>query len=571
MISSDKKIINCIGQCRASTDKQAQTGDTLEDQERAIREFVATKGWKLVPDGKVWSTPISGRKSDRFDFEDVLDYIKKHPGYVDYYVFKCIDRFTRRGTGGYEEMRKRLLDHRVNMIDVAGIIQPSKNTLEHLGESYDWSESRPSEITENVLATTAKQEVTTILTRMIGKEIELTRLGYRMRRPPDGFVNGKIYVDGKKRAIQTPDTIRAKFFIAMFESRARGTPDPETVEKINALGYKSKLQNKWNKEHNKIVGHTGGVKLTVKQLQRVIQNPAYAGIVCEKWTKYKPIKAPYENAEIVSIDLFNRANRGYISIVEHKDGSVEIVKGYPHGKTGKVRLKNNPLFPYKFLLCPFCRKPFLGSKTKGKSGNKFPAYHCARVHKRFGVKKDDFDSNVERYINSLVFDPGIANGLRLTFINKYREREKEIAKAASHIHQNLADIESKIAAKIEAIVASKSLVVRGKLEREVETLDAEATAVKVERGKIEITEDDIKAFGAEAKKIMEHPAEILLDSSSIEVQRGLFELVFEKMPTYHEIVNGTPKLSWVFKLSSDFTVNKNQLVTLPGVEPGLQP
>ena len=70
----------------------------------------------------------------------------------------------------------------------------------------------------------------------------------------------------------------------------------------------------------------------------------------------------------------------------------------------------------------------------------------------------------------------------------------------------------------------------------------------------------------DAKKIMEHPAEILLNQRDLRVQRDLFGLVFEKMPTYTEILNGTPKLSYVFNLSSDFTPNKNQLVTLQRIE-----
>jgi hypothetical protein len=65
----------------------------------------------------------------------------------------------------------------------------------------------------------------------------------------------------------------------------------------------------------------------------------------------------------------------------------------------------------------------------------------------------------------------------------------------------------------------------------------------------------------EAKAIMEHPSEILLNTKDIRVQRDLFGLVFEKMPTYKEIVSGTPKLSYAFELSSAFTPDKRQLVT----------
>ena len=59
------------------------------------------------------------------------------------------------------------------MIDTTGVIQPSINTLENLGLEYFGSKYHPSEITENVLANSYNQEVTGILTRMIGQEIDL--------------------------------------------------------------------------------------------------------------------------------------------------------------------------------------------------------------------------------------------------------------------------------------------------------------------------------------------------------------------------------------------------------------
>lgn len=67
---------------------------------------------------------------------------------------------------------------------------------------------------------------------------------------------------------------------------------------------------------------------------------------------------------------------------------------------------------------------------------------------------------------------------------------------------------------------------------------------------------------------MEQPAEMLLNPANTEVQAKLFEMVFERMPTYEEVLNGTPKLSYVFELSSNFKPDKNQWVTLPGIEPG---
>ena len=549
---------NCVVQCRVSSIKQTE-GESLERQEKSIRSFIANRGWSIVPGGKVWSTAISGRKTDRKDFEEILAFIKKHPGLVDYYIFRSIDRATRAGNGEYERMKAELGKCGVSMIDTNGIIQPKINTLEDEGFEYDWSKLYPSEITEGVLATTAKQEVTGILTRMIGQEIRLTQQGYRSRRPADGFTNQKVFIEGKKKTIQVPHSERAKFYIAMFNLRVQGLDDPEIVKKVNAMGYRSAFQNRYSKDRRKIVGQTGGIPLTVKQLQRIIENTIYAGVLCEKWTHHKPVKAQYDG--LVTIDTFNRANRGKVAIMSTPQGGLEIVRGHPFGKTGKERLKNNPLFPFKFILCPDCGKPFMGSSPKGKSKKGFPTYHCARKHKYLGIPKSDFEDAVKKYVNSLNFAPDLLNGLEATFLNKYQKREKEIVRASGTIHQNIADLEIEQATKLEAYTSTKSPVIREKLEKEIESLEVRIKSAGNERAKIQITRDDIKSFMREAKAIMEHPSEILLNTKDIRVQRDLFGLVFEKMPTYKEIVSGTPKLSYAFELSSAFTPDKRQLVT----------
>jgi hypothetical protein len=54
-----------------------------------------------------------------------------------------------------------------------------------MGFEYEWSRTSPSEIAETVIANTAKAEVTNILTRMIGREIELTNQGFKIRQSAD--------------------------------------------------------------------------------------------------------------------------------------------------------------------------------------------------------------------------------------------------------------------------------------------------------------------------------------------------------------------------------------------------
>lgn len=563
-MEQSNKIKNCVAQCRVSSYGQSQEGESLEVQEATIRKYVADRGGKIHPDGKVWKTAISGRKEVRNDFEEILAYIKAHPGLIDHYVFRSIDRLTRAGSGTYEDMKKELAKYGVALIDTYGVIQPTTNTLEDTGFKYPWSVFSSSEITETVMATNAKQEVTQILTRMIGQEIRLTTQGYRTRRAADGYTNKKIIVEGgKKKTIQIPHPERAKFFIAMFELRIQGLSDPDVVDRINAMGYRTPFYTRWDKRHEKIIGQKGGNPITVKQFQRYIQNTIYAGVLCEKWTHHQPIRAKYNG--LVSIDMFNKANRGKVLIKENQDGSLEMVRG--EARKGQIRNRNNPLFPLKFIQCPVCRHDMLGSSPSGKSKKGFPTYHCARGHKYLGIAKKTFEGNIQKYINNLKFNPDILSGLEITFLNKYRQREEEIVRSSGEIHRNVADLEIQQASTIRAIVAAESPIVKKRLEQEVEQLENEIKSARKERDKIQITRDDIKSFISEAKQIMEHPAEILLNQSDFRIQRGLFELVFEKMPTYEEVLNGTPKLSYVFELSSTFIADEVQLVASRGIGP----
>jgi site-specific DNA recombinase len=567
MQTINTKVMNCVVQCRVSTLRQSQEGESLAGQEKTIRNFIGNKGWKIVPNNKVWSTAISGRKTDREDFEEILAFIKAHKGLVDYYVFRSIDRATRAGGEEYSRMKRELEKEGVQMLDTYGIIQPTRNTLEEYGMSYEWSKHSPSEMTENILATNAKQEVTNILTRMIGQEINLTRQGYRTRSATDGFINHKIHdSDGKKRPIQIANTERAKFYIAMYELRNQGLNDEEIVTKINAMGYRSRIRDRHSKT-GKIIGKSGGVLLTVKQLQIAIQKTIYAGVMCEKWTEYKGLRAKY--AGLVSIDTFNRANKGKVFIKENNDDSVEIIYGSPTS-TAVRRNRNNPLFPYKFIRCSLCGKSFCGSSPRGKSGKKFPTYHCTKNHKYYGIKKAEFENTIETFTKNLRLRPELLNSLEITFLNKYREREKEVVEMSSSIHNNIADLKREQADRIDAIVATRSPVIREKLEADVEKLEAQIKEAQKESDRIQITEDDIKAFVREAKNVMEHPSEMLLKPVGTRRQEELFTLVFDEMPTYDEIVNGTPKMSFIFNLSSNISPVEGHLVWLSGFEPELR-
>ena len=215
------------------------------------------------------------------------------------------------------------------------------------------------------------------------------------------------------------------------------------------------------------------------------------------------------------------------------------------------RNKHNPLFPYKsVILCPRCKRPFLGSCSRGKSGQMFPAYHCSRGHAYFRVKKSEFETAVEKFIGNLKFRPDALERLETVLIMRFREQEARIMVDAVDMGKNTAELEIQKASALKSYLAATSPVVKAGIEQEIEKLDAEIRGAQGERNKLEITEQDIHEFVREAKNIMEHPAELLLNPVNARQQQVLYAAIFDGLPDYHQILDGTPKLAWIFELTS---------------------
>ena len=565
---------NCVIDTRVSDPQQLQ-GGSLEDQAAQGHRLAVSRGWNVL---RVFSKPHSATTTERDDFEEVIDYISsllKTGDRVHYYVVKRIDRMTRAGYPEYEKMKNRLEDLGVQIADVEGLIQPKKNTLEHLGDfKYKWSVYAPSESAEMLAAYGGKQEARDILTRLIGAEIRLVQGGYKVREANDGFVNRKIVIGGQRRVIETPDPERAHFFIAMFELRAAGLDDKQIVERVNAMGFTTPFRNKWATKKARIIGRTGGNLLTVKSLQAYIKRTIYAGVKCEKWTSDKPIRAQYEG--LISIATFNRANKGKVFIEERTDGALQLRHNYVPSQKQR-RLKDNPEYPFKNILCDLCSKPYLGSASRGKGGKQHPAYHCggaskgARAHTYTRTAKAVLEADVARFVQALRFDPAFIQSFEMVVNDVYRTREKEVVTQSSAISQNVADLKAEQAAILGKIISTNSKVVHKQLEDKMEDLEVRIVQAQEVRDEIEIQERDVKGFIKYTKYVMEHPSEVLIHNDDLVAQRTLFGLVFEEPPTYQQIRNGTPKLSLAFKLSDDWTASQSTVVHPCGIEPQSQP
>lgn len=555
-----------IGYCRVSTNKQAQEGESLDVQEKIERSLAERKGIVLL---NVFREAYSGENNNRPIIGEIFDFIKSSDKKIEYLIVRNIDRFTRGGVVAYELLKGEFGKVGVEIIDSTGIIQPKSNTLEHLGMEFNWSKFSPSAIAEMVVADTAQAEKRNILTRTIGSQIQLARDGYHVGYITDGYIIRRTFVANKKKSILVPDPERAHYWTELYAMRANGSyTDQEIVDKINSMGFRTKVRNKWDKAHENIIGTVGGNPLTIKELQQQIGRTIYCGVTTHKWNKRTPIKAKFQG--LVSVETFNAANRGKVYIEEQSDGSLDIKYDYHPERVILKRLKNNPLFPFKFLLCPHCKKPFLGSSPSGKSKKGFPTYHCNRGHSYFGVKKSKLENDVANMISQFQLSPAFLKTFELVLINKYRSRQKELAEFSSSVSINISELKIQQSQAIDVLVKTTSEIARKAIEERIEGIEAQIKSAQSQRSEVEITEDDISEFIKFAKYFMEHLKDLLMDSQNQTKQQAFWSLLFDKIPDYDQIVNGTPELSLIFELSDHNSDPKNLIARAVGIEPTLE-
>jgi hypothetical protein len=367
-----------------------------------------------------------------------------------------------------------------------------------------------------------------------------------------------VFIEGKRKVIQEPDHERAPFYIEMFKLRASGAyTDLQIVELVNAMGFVTKKFKRWSLDKSRVIGYGGGVPLSVKQLQVIIQNPIYCGVNTEKWLQV-PIKTKYEG--LVSIDTFNRANRGKLVIEPYANGRMQV---HRHNGNLKIkRLRNNPDYPFRFLRCDICRRALCGSASTGKSGKRFAAYHCTSKHRSVRIKQQDVHNTMAGFVQKLRFKDGFTDCLGLSLVGKYHERQQELAGFEVTAKQNLAELETIKKQKVEAYAFTQSTTVRAELEKDIEALQERIEQKNIQKDKMAIKDTDIETFAGFAKKLMEHPEKVLLNKDNINQLRAFYTLIFDEMPSYTEIVNGTLKLSLVFRLSKEFGAGKSRLVNL---------
>ena len=556
---------NAVAAIRVSTDKQGRDGDSPEAQREQIERFAAARGIKV----KQYFVFLESASKDQQPVQPAINYCKNPKNDIQLFIIKSIDRFTRGGSHTYDELKMQLDHCKVKLVDIYGVISSEEvNTLDHLGFEYKWSKYSPSKKSEILEAERAKDELRDIMSRMIGAEIRYAKLGYWMRQPPYGFVSEKVETKHGKRCVLKPHPTESKYITMMYELRAKHEHDEDIVTKLNELGFTTRVRYKRDThDRTKVTKKEGGGPLTVKAMHKLIRNPIYAGINAEKWTGGEPVRCAFNG--LVSVDLFNQANRGKRVIVESEDAVKVCTKRPPEHLINKG--KRNPDFPFrKFILCPNCNNPLTGSASRGKNGKHYPAYHCSNHGHYYRIPKDELENTVAAFIRNLIVPNDKIQAVMDAVAAEWNLRNQSQLEELQGITDRIEELRKDAVATMDKIrVLNSSTAIKFmeedlmRIEKQIDTLAEEKARKEAERPA------EYKRVLARVRYFLENLDELLLKQIDPLKKARLFSVIFNQTPTYDSIKLGkteTPLFTGVNPIFALLKAQQSPMVTSRRIE-----
>jgi site-specific DNA recombinase len=324
--------MNVIIYCRVSTKEQANHGFSLDGQQKRCTEYALKKSYSI--DRVFIEKGESARSTNRTELQKMLKYISSNKNFIDALIIWKFDRLSRN----FEDMF--FLRNSLNKINVEIISATETN-----------ENSATGKLMRNVFSSFAQFEtdINSERTRNGMKQVLLE--GRMTGRPPLGYKNGRDD-QNNKIIVQTED---AKFIKKALELFATGQYKQfEVVEIIKSLDYH---------------------KLSLKQFNKHIRNPFYAGLIHKpEWgiNYHQGIHEP-----LISKDTYFKIQ--------------DIING--HKVKHLNRKADNPDFPLRgFVKCDKCNGKLTGSKSRSKLKKRYSYYHGSRGCK-LRVRKEKLESD----------------------------------------------------------------------------------------------------------------------------------------------------------------------------------
>ncbi len=507
---------------RVSTDRQTREGDGLRSQATACEEFAAHNDYTVI---RTFSDVMSGKHAARSGMEDMLAYLRAHPG--DNWVV-LIDDISRlaRDLMSYLTLRNEIAA-------AGGELKSPKMTF---------SDDPAAQLPERMMAIIVEHERITNARRASERMRARLQNGYwcfPVPSPAYRFINdpaqgGKVMIRQEPAARVLAETLEL-FASGQLSSQA------EVMRHLNAQpGYPK--------------GKSGTI--SKQRIRPLLSNPLNAGYIQYDPWGIKLTKARHE--PLISLETFKKIQ--------------DRLKGRP---VFPVRKSINEDFPLRgFVLCDDCGQPYRGAFSKSRNGALHGYYVCqTKSCSSYGksARKADVEDQFEALLASLAPRPELMRIAADMFKTLWANHSAAHHERMDTAQKGLKALETRLQGVIErAIHATRPSLINA-YEGEIERLEhqrsvEEERLARMEREGALKTPDFEKAYRT-AMEFLANPLK-LWRSQRIEDRRAAVKLTFASQLRYKRNDGyRTADIALPFRVLGDLTQPGSSMVRTAGLEP----
>ncbi len=194
-------------------------------------------------------------------------------------------------------------------------------------------------------------------------------------------------------------------------------------------------------------------------------------------------------------------------------------------------------------MCPHCESPLTGSASRGRTGKHYPAYHCSNKRKGkhyFRVSKDELEELVDEFIGNLKISPKRVDQVMGVIDESLGRAEAVYDQQIAALDQRAVGLRAEIQTGLGKLRILNSASTIKYLDSDIERLEGEIAKVEQQKQALEVKKPrDMKQMRAKLNHLLEHFGRTLKNQSDPAQKARLFGLLFDKLPTYNDLVVGT--------------------------------
>lgn len=518
------------GYRRVSTDEQVD-GMSLMNQEIAIKRYCEQHDLDLV---RIFSDEgFSAKNAKRPELIAMLELLQEKDSDIKCVVVYNVSRISRDVESYSRDIGFHLAARGVSLL----------STMEAIDDTPQGKLMKNIALSMHQYDNDVKAQTTRDNMHLVALE------GWWQGKIPYGYIGEKAPVgtrgrDGKQktRLMLAPNTQKglSEKVRMLLERFSKGDiTQSELIDYAESIGLES----------------PSGGRFAPQSIKNMLSYIAYAGYISNKMTNFEPIIGKHSG--LISLDTYHK-NQALLNGRKPSTNAPRFTMDYP--------LKHT-------LLCSSCHKPLTGSAPTTGSGTRSPRYHCIRCKGTGSVSLGKMNVLFEDFLNEVTPTEGAIRLYKLIVRRTASKKLTDVNKQLDTLRVQLSKIDDDMNKALQKYLDED--ITKDEKEDYQNSLRSKRARIEEQINKLEGVQRLNEATIDYVCNFIDTPAKMWLDAdmqTKVEFQRMVipdgidFNIKTQKF--------GTTGLSPLYRLKTNkkdpSNADESLMVTLPGIEPGLQ-